>query len=120
MPDPLKYTRPVTEALLQATEAGVVPVTVATKGSVVGTATADWGGQPHRVAVVAGQSASLLGWPGQQVAATTVLDPVRAGGSKGSPVGTAHFTLGSQSETVPLMLASTVPEPSWWWRLVHG
>jgi serine-type D-Ala-D-Ala carboxypeptidase (penicillin-binding protein 5/6) len=120
VPDPLKYTRPVTEALLQATQAGMVPVAVATKGAVVGTATAVWGGQPHRVAVVAGQSASVLGWPGQQVAATTALDPVRAGGPRGSMVGTAHFTLGTQSETVALKLASTVPEPTWWWRLLHN
>ena len=93
---------------------------VATKGAVVGTATAVWGGQPHRVAVVAARSASVLGWPGQQVAATTSLGAVPAGGPPGSQVGTADFTLGSQSESVPLTLASTVPEPSWWWRLLHN
>jgi D-alanyl-D-alanine carboxypeptidase (penicillin-binding protein 5/6) len=119
VPDPLRYTRPVTEALLQAALAGVVPVAVATKGAAVGTATAQWGSQPHRVAVEAGQSASVLGWPGQQVAATTSLHPVRAGEARGAGVGTAHYTLGTQSETVPLTLASTVPEPSWWWRLLH-
>ncbi len=119
MPDPLRYTRPVTEALLQAAQSGVVPVAVATKGAVVGTATAVWGGQAHRVGVVAARSASLLGWAGQQVAATTTLHTVPAGGPQGSHVGTATFSLGSQSETVPLTLASTVPEPTWWWRLLH-
>jgi D-alanyl-D-alanine carboxypeptidase (penicillin-binding protein 5/6) len=120
VPDPLKYTRPVAEALLRATMAGVVSVPVATAGASVGTATAQWGGRPHRVAVVAAQSASLLGWPGQQVTATTTLHPVPAGGPRGSRAGEARFTLGSQSESVPLKLAATVPEPSWWWRLVHG
>ena len=120
VPDPLKYTRPVTEALLAATQAGMVPVSVATEGAVLGTATAVWGGQPHKVAVVAGSTASLLGWPGQQVAAVTSLKPVQAGGTQGSQVGTAQFSLGVQRETVPLKLGSTVPEPDWWWRLLHG
>jgi hypothetical protein len=97
-----------------------VSVPVATGGATVGTATAEWGGGQHRVAVVAAQSASLLGWPGQEVTATTTLHPVPPGGPRGSRAGTARFTLGSQSESVPLKLGATVPEPSWWWRLVHG
>ena len=120
VPDPLKYTRPVAEALLRAAMAAVMPVPVATAGTTVGTATAVWGGEQHRVAVVAAQSALLLGWPGQQVTATTSLHPVPPGGRRGSRAGTARFTLGTQSETVPLRLEATVPEPSWWWRLVHG
>jgi D-alanyl-D-alanine carboxypeptidase len=120
VPDPLKYTRPVAEALLAAAQAGVVPVTVATEGAVVGTASAAWGGQTHQVAVVAARSASLLGWPGQQVAAVTTLRRVRPGGLRGSAVGAARFTLGVQAETVPLRLDATVPEPSWWWRLLHN
>ena len=120
VPDPLKYTRPVAEGLLRAALAGVVEVPVATAGAGVGTATVEWGGHQHRVAVVAAQSASLLGWPGQQVTATTTLHPIPAGGARGSRAGTALFTLGSQSELVPLKLGATVPEPSWWWRLVHG
>jgi hypothetical protein len=119
VPDPFRYTRPVVEALLTAAQAGVVPATVAKAGDLLGTATAEWGGQQHRVAVVAAQSAWVLGWPGQRVASTTALDPVPPGGPQGSRVGTARYSLGTQSETIPLRLASTVPEPSWWWRLVH-
>ena len=120
VPDPLKYTQPVADALLRATLAGVVSVPVATAGASVGTATAEWGGHQHRVAVVAAQSASLLGWPGQRVTGTTTLHAVAPGGPRGSRAGTARFTLGTQSETVPLQLGAAVPEPSWWWRLVHG
>ncbi len=79
-----------------------------------------WGGQPHRVAVVAGSSASLLGWPGQQVAAATTLGPGAVpAGPRGVRSGRRTSPSGRQSETVPLKLAATVPEPSWWWRLVH-
>ena len=35
-------------------------------------------------------------------------------------VGTACYTLGTQVESVPLRLAATVPEPTWWWRLLHN
>jgi len=120
VPDPLKYTGPVTESLLQGAQAGVVAVTVAEQGAVVGTASTEWGDLAHRVAVVSGRTATVLGWPGQQVATSTTLHRVRPGGSRGSAVGTARFTLGTQSESVPLLLASTVPEPSWWWRLLHS
>ncbi len=75
----------------------------------------------HRVAVVAAQSAWLLGWPGQQVTSTTTLHPVPPGRPARAPgSGTARFALGDQIESVPLKLGATVPEPSWWWRLVHG
>ena len=120
VPDPFRYTRPVVEGLLTAAQTGVVPTTVAKAGDLVGSVTAVWGGQQHRVAVVAAQTASILGWPGQQVATATVLDPVPPGGPQGSRVGTARYSLGTQSETIPLRLASTVPEPSWWWRLIHN
>jgi hypothetical protein len=120
VPDPFRYTRPVVDALLNAAQAGVVPVPVAAKGAVVGTATVVWGGEPHRVQVEAAGSAWLLGWPGQQVVAVTALGRVPPGGPRGSRVGTARYTLGTQAQSVPLELSSTVPEPSWWWRLLHG
>ena len=71
------------------------------------------------MAVVTAQAAWLLGWPGQRVASTTALDPVPPGGPQGTRVGTALFALGTQIRAVPLRLAATVPEPSWWWRLIH-
>jgi serine-type D-Ala-D-Ala carboxypeptidase (penicillin-binding protein 5/6) len=120
VPDPFRYTRPVVEALLNAAQAGVVPVPLASKGGTVGTATAVWGGETHQVEVGAAHAVWLLGWPGQQVVATTALEPVPPGGLRGSRVGTARYSLGTQVESVPLQLSSTVPEPSWWWRLLHG
>lgn len=120
VPDPFRYTRPVVDALFDAAQAGVVPVPVAARGVAVGTATVFWGGQVHRVQVEAARPAWLMGWPGQQVVAVTTLGRVPPGGPRGSSVGTARFSLGSQAQTVPLQLSSTVPEPSWWWRLLHG
>jgi hypothetical protein len=120
VPDPFRFTRPVTEGLLNATAAAIVQVPVATPGQMVGTVTATWGGGQHQVEVVASKSAFMLGWPGQQVVSATKLSPVPAGGHGGRVVGTAVYGLGVQLAAVPLKLASTVPEPSWWWRLVHN
>jgi len=93
---------------------------VASAGQAVGSVTATWGGQRHKVEVISSRGAFLVAWPGQQVSAASKLSPVPAGGSGGRQVGTASFALGSQVQVVPLALATTVPEPSWWWRLIHG
>ena len=45
---------------------------------------------------------------------------VPAGLSGGRQVGDAFFGIGTQLEAVPLRLTTTVSEPSWWWRVLHG
>jgi D-alanyl-D-alanine carboxypeptidase (penicillin-binding protein 5/6) len=120
VPDPFRYTRPAVEGLLSSAEAGVVRLPLTNNGQSVGTVTATWGGRAHQVPVVVSVRAWLLGWPGQRATATTSVQRVAPGGRAGSQVGTTTFRLGTQVESVPLRLASTVPEPSWWWRLVHN
>jgi D-alanyl-D-alanine carboxypeptidase (penicillin-binding protein 5/6) len=119
VPDPFRFTRPAVEGLLSSAEAGVVRLSLTSPGQPAGTVTASWGGQAHRVPVVASGQAWLLGWPGQRASSTTSIQPVPAGGTGGTQVGTAYYRLGGQVESVPLRLASAVPEPSWWWRLIH-
>jgi D-alanyl-D-alanine carboxypeptidase (penicillin-binding protein 5/6) len=117
---PLLYTGPVVEALLHASEAAVVPVTLVTRDRVVVTASTGSGGSPHRVPVVASRAAWLLGWPGQHVVGAT--EPLRASGGRtsGKLVGSALWALGKQVEAVPLQLTRQPPSPSLWWRIVHG
>ena len=116
---PLLYAGPIVERLLDASEAAIVPVPAVAKGSVVRMASADWGGVDHHVPAVATRSAWLLGLPGQRVDVTTTPLPATAGRSPRSGVGAARFTLGQQSETVPLQLAHRVAEPTWWWKVLH-
>ena len=117
--DPFKYTRPVVEALLAATRAAIVPVTVATKGSAAGTVTATWGGQVHAATYVYATGAWLPGWPGQAVKSLTRFTKLPPGATAGTAVGSTVFAVGTQFEAVPLRLTQTVPEPSVWWRLRH-
>jgi hypothetical protein len=118
--DPFKYTRPVVEALLAATRAAIVTVTVATKGTEAGTVTATWGGVAHAAVYVHAAGASLPGWPGQQVKSLTRFTRVAPGATAGTRIGSTVFAIGTQFEAVPLQLAQTVPEPSVWWRLQHS
>jgi D-alanyl-D-alanine carboxypeptidase (penicillin-binding protein 5/6) len=118
VPDPERFTRPAAESLLSAAEGAVVPVLLSYPGKVVGTATSTWGGMPHEVAVATSGPAMVLAWPGQTVVATHTLS-VPPGGRSGARVGTVSYALGTQLELVPLRLSKTLPEPSWWWRLIH-
>ena len=117
---PLLYTGPIVVRLLDASESAIVPVPVVTEGSVVRTARTDWGGVHHEVPAVATRSAWLLGLPGQRVAVTTAPRSPSPRGSSPAVVGTARFTLGQQTETVPLRLLHRLAEPTWWWKVLNN
>jgi hypothetical protein len=120
VPDVFRYTAPTAKALLDATRAAVLPAAVATRGQLVGTVASAWGGTVHRVALVTTRGALVAAWPGQTATVGLRLHPVPPGARSGTPVGTALFSLGTQRVPVPVALAGTVPEPDWWFRLVHG
>ena len=117
--DPFKFARPVVEPLLAATQASIVPVTVATKGALAGSVSSIWGGQTHAATYAMGGDAWLPGWPGQQVKVTNRFVAVRPGATSGTTIGASVFAIGSELQVVPLRLTRTVPEPSMWWRLAH-
>jgi hypothetical protein len=117
---PLLYTGPVVEKLLDASEKAIVPVTVTTPGQPVATAAVTWGGRTDRTQLITSAGAWLLGWPGQRVTTGTKLAVVPSGATAGRRVGAAGFVLGSQIQLVPVELGGTLPEPSWWWRLIHA
>jgi D-alanyl-D-alanine carboxypeptidase (penicillin-binding protein 5/6) len=110
---PLLYAEPIVEHLLDTSVAAIVPVPVVATGQTVGTASTAWGGAP----VVAARGAWLLGVPGQQVAVTMTTSGTK---SKGLSAGTVRITLGPQSETVPVQLLHRMPEPGWWWKVLHN
>ena len=120
IPDPFKFTRPVVEALLEAARRGVVPVLAAPAHQPVGSVGARWGGRVHGVAAVTARDAWLAGWPGGQVASTVTFGHVAPGAGPGTVVGSAAYALSEERQSVPVVLAGPVPEPTWWWRLLHG
>ncbi len=64
--------------------------------------------------------AEVVARPGQRIDSLARLHLVPAGATGGRQVGDAFFWLGAQLEAVPLRLTTTVSEPSWWWRVLHG
>jgi serine-type D-Ala-D-Ala carboxypeptidase (penicillin-binding protein 5/6) len=116
---PLRYTGPVVEKLLDATAAGVVPVTLSRPGQAVGTVTARWDGEVHSAQTLASGRTWMMAWPGQTVLAAARFTPVHPWARAGSRAGTAVYALGTQLQAVPLTLAADLPEPSWWGRLAH-
>jgi D-alanyl-D-alanine carboxypeptidase len=114
---PLLYTEPIVEHLLDTSLAAIVPVPLVTAGQTVGAASTEWGGQTGSVPVVATHGAWLLGIPGQRVAVTM---PAAAVKTDGTSAGAVRFTLGNETETVPVHLTRRVTTPGWWWRVLHN
>jgi len=71
------------------------------------------------VPVAAARAAWLLGVPGQLVTATmTSMAP--SGTKTGTrSTGVVRYTLGSQTENVPVRLVHRLRDPGWWWKVIH-
>jgi D-alanyl-D-alanine carboxypeptidase (penicillin-binding protein 5/6) len=114
---PLLYTEPIVERLLDTSVAAVVPVRVVAADQTVGMASTQWGGAENDVPVVAAHGAWLLGVPGQRVVVTMAPSRRMAAGVW---AGAVRFSLGAQTETVPVRLVHRVSEPGWWWKVLHN
>ena len=115
---PLRYTEPIVEHLLDASEAAIVPVPVVTAGNSVGSASTEWGGARRVVPVVAARSVWLLGVPGQRVG-VSMTSRLESGSDAGS-VGIVRFSLGPQTEAVPVRVVHRLADPGWWWKVLHN
>jgi hypothetical protein len=85
----------------------------------VGTASTEWGGSRRVVPVVTARAAWLLGIPGQLVTATLTSN---ASGNKteSKSAGAIRYTLGSQTENVPVRMVHHLSDPGWFWKLFHN
>ena len=114
---PLLYTEPIVEHLLDTSVAAIVPVPVVTAGQTISTASTVWGSTAKVEPVVADNGAWLLGVPGQRVVATMAPS---ASKPDGLSAGAVRFTLGPETETVPVRLVRRMPDPGWWWKVLHN
>ncbi len=114
---PLLYTEPIVEHLVDTSVAAIVPVPVVTAGQTISTASTEWGGTATVEPVVADNGAWLVGVPGQRVVATMAPS---ASKPEGLSAGAVRFSLGPETETVPVRLVRRMPEPGWWWKVLHN
>jgi len=111
---------PASQANLNFAVSGTVTAVDVTAGQTVATARTEWGGSRRMVPVVAERGAWLLGVPGQRMVAA--MAPAAPSGARtgDGPAGAVRFTLGPQTETVPVRLLHRVPDPGWWWKVLHA
>jgi D-alanyl-D-alanine carboxypeptidase (penicillin-binding protein 5/6) len=102
-------------ALLTGVLAGFHEHQLAQKGDVFASYTTEWG---QKASAVAGRSESLVTWGDSKVTASVTAAPVTTG-TKGQAVGTATFTSGGRSVSVPLELSTAIEDPGPGWRLSH-
>ena len=102
-------------SLLSGVLAGFHEVSLAKKGDAFAGYRTD-GGQ--KVSAIAEKDASLVTWGDQKVTVSVTATPVSTG-ARGQAVGTATFTVGGRSVSVPLGLAARVDDPGPGWRLAH-
>ncbi|MFC5501587.1 D-alanyl-D-alanine carboxypeptidase family protein [Lysinimonas soli] len=103
------------KSLLTAVKAGFHEVTVATKGQKLASYSTDWG---QKVDAVAERSARLVVWSDTPVTSRISAKPVTTG-KAGDDVGSAVFTAGPRTVTVPIGLAEALTDPGPGWRLSH-
>ncbi len=102
-------------AWLASIRDGFHRVTVAEASDVVGTYTTAWGASAK---VVLAEGASLLTWSNTPITAS--MSELRlTTGAAGEQVGEITWSAGSRSQTVAVVLESTIPQPDDWWRLTH-
>ena len=102
-------------SLLTGVEAGFHQVVLAKKGDAFASYTMEWG---QKVSAVAQENATLVTWSDTQVTSSITAAPVSTG-TKGQAVGTATFTSGGHTVSVPLGLGTKAEDPGPGWRLSH-
>jgi D-alanyl-D-alanine carboxypeptidase (penicillin-binding protein 5/6) len=102
-------------ALLGSIRDGFHTVVVGEAGQRVGTYSTAWG---ESADILLGEGASLLTWSDAAIDATFEATPLTTA-ADGDVVGSATWTAGPNTITVPLVLDGTIDPPTAWWRLTH-
>jgi len=102
-------------AVLASLKSGFHTVKVVGAGQVFGEYTAPWEDTARAVST---EAASLFTWSDTPVTSAVTVDPVTTAKS-GAVVGSATYTAGARTVTVPLALDDAIAGPGGWWRLGH-
>lgn len=101
-----------------STASNFIATEVAKKGAAIATYAAPWATTSVTAKTLTG--ASLVRWSGEKIAVSTAAQPVEAGETSGTKVGTISARSDKGAHTVAdIALSGTIPKPSLWWRLTH-
>jgi D-alanyl-D-alanine carboxypeptidase (penicillin-binding protein 5/6) len=101
--------------LLATVQAGFHELDVSDVGEDFGTYQTAWGQSAEAEAAA---EAVLLTWSDTPVTVEVEVEPVRIADA-GETVGSATFTAGVRTVTVPLVLSAALTDPGPGWRLTH-
>ncbi len=87
------------------------------QGQVVAKYRLPWGGS---VNAVAQQGLTLIDWSGSKIAVHLSLSTIKASLHQKSAIGSVSFTFNGVSQRSAVVLASNIPQPSFWWRVLHN
>jgi len=116
--EPLHVASQVDVQLIDATAAGLRPVSIVAPGARVANVTSPW--SAGSVPVVTARAVTLLAWPGQRPRLTVSGKSMRPGVKAGAVVGTLSVSIGPERAVVPVRVAGSLRGPSMGWRLAHG
>ncbi|CAN5350225.1 hypothetical protein BH11ACT4_BH11ACT4_18870 [soil metagenome] len=102
-------------ALLDTVTAGFHAVPLVTAGDTFGRWDTPWG---DAATAVATESESVVVWSSTPISVATTVDPIRLA-TAGQPAGTAVFSVGDRTVTVPLEVQGSIADPGPWWRLAN-
>ncbi|MEO8262156.1 MAG: D-alanyl-D-alanine carboxypeptidase [Pseudolysinimonas sp.] len=102
-------------SLLTTVQQGFHEVDVSDVGEDYGSYETAWG---QTAEAEAGAEAVLLTWSDSPITVDVSVDPIRLG-EAGDSVGSATFTAGVNTITVPLVLSQPLTDPGPGWRLTH-
>lgn len=103
-------------AIVTASDSGFELIKAAAKDQVIGTYKTPWGTSSD---VVASQDLNILAWRGAQPQTSAKLNSLKPPTTVGSSAGTITATNGQKTSSVPAILKTNLPSPSWYWRFLR-
>ncbi|MEZ3160733.1 D-alanyl-D-alanine carboxypeptidase [Microbacterium sp. BWT-B31] len=103
------------QRLLDSIRSGFTTVPLAERGQEVGSYSTPWG---QSARMVLGAPAEVLTWSDTPISVEMQTVTPEAW-EDGVEVGTATWTAGPNSVTVPIVIEGTITPPTPWWRLTH-
>lgn len=102
--------------LLRSIDNGFIRVTPIKKDQLVGRYTSPWESSTN---IIAKDDFSFIAWKSWDLNINSSVNPAKPGLPAGSQVGELNVWLGRHSQSVPLVLKDSLPNPPLTWRLLH-
>jgi D-alanyl-D-alanine carboxypeptidase (penicillin-binding protein 5/6) len=122
-PSSLHHAASIAEELADEVHSGVIKATVAHANQLVGVLRIPWSSStPSTQHLVLAHALNIGLWPGQSATYRLVpaLHGLSAASAPGTVAGYLQIDWPMHTERIPVLTTEYLPQPSMWWRLLHG